>query len=491
MTDPDPSVWEAMLAHIRRHHPTHCRLWFEDIEPIEVDGGVIRLFVPRHIHLKYLQSECTEIFNDAAQTITNRLVVVKFVGDREKIGGQKYSKENRQSSPDINTQNENSNYPAAKMRSNGKILNAASNNINTESGTTDNSTWDYMYDEMVLNPDYSFENFVVGPTNRLAHAAAIAVSQRPGLAYNPYFIHGGVGLGKTHLLQAICQSILQANSNTRIYYTSCDAFLNKFIESVQAGEMINFRHYFRNVDILVVDDIHDLAGHERSQEEFFHTFNCLHQQNKQIVLSSDAPPQEIPHLEARLVSRFKQGLVARIDIPCYETRIGILKQKAALRDLKLPVEVICHIAQEIDSNIRELEGALTQLQGLAMATGRLIDMDLAQEALGKQSTVPSPLINVQEIMARVCQHYDIKQSDLLSKRRHRSIAFPRQVAMYLARRHTEHSLEEVGGYFGGRDHTTVMHAERKILKQRQLDDQFDHLLTALEKQLSTPIRARV
>ncbi|MDY7109824.1 MAG: DnaA/Hda family protein, partial [Planctomycetota bacterium] len=280
-----------------------CRHWFDDIEALEVSGGTLKLLVRELVQLKYLRRSCVRQFQEAAQAVTGRLLVVRFVGEDE------LAEESRE-------------HDAAAPAT-------------AESGAYRPPT---AFDEdMLLSPDFSFENFIVGPGNRLAHAAASAVARKPGRAYNPFFIHAGVGLGKTHLLQAICQTAMRANATLRIYYTSCDGFMTQFLDAVQAGQMAGFRHRFRNVDMLVIDDIHDLSKRDRTQEEFFHTFNCLYQGNRQIVLSSDAPPNEIPDLEERLTSRFNCGLVARIDKPCYETRTEIVRSKAAL-----------HIVREAD-----------------------------------------------------------------------------------------------------------------------------------------------
>jgi chromosomal replication initiator protein len=335
-----------------------------------------------------------------------------------------------------------------------------------------------------------FDTFVVGPTNRLAHAAAQAVAQKPGRSYNPFFVHGGVGLGKTHLLQAICQDMLRRDPSVRIAYISCSTFMDVFHEAVRAGRMHEFRHRFRNADVLVIDDIHFLSRHEQTQEEFFHTFNALYQGGKQLVLSSDAAPSDIPDLEERLVSRFNSGLVARIDRPAYETRVEILKAKARLHDLELPDDVPAYVAARIDANIRELEGALARLRGIAMATGQPITLELAKQAIadGRPVTGNEPVQpTIQQIIEAVTHYYDIKLSDLMSKRRHKSIALPRQVCMWLARKHTRFSLEEIGGYFGGRDHTTVMHAVRTVATRSQSDPalgsdvaRIEHVLTRSE-----------
>jgi chromosomal replication initiator protein len=317
----------------------------------------------------------------------------------------------------------------------------------------------------------------------LPHAASVAVAETPGHAYNPLFIHGGVGLGKTHLLQAVCQKVLEKFDEARILYLSCDSFINQFITAVETGDMAQFRNRYRHVDMIVIDDIHFLAGRDRTQEEFFHTFNTLYQQHKQIILSADAAPSEIPELEERLVSRFNWGLVARIEKPCYETRVAILQKKSRMRGLTMPEDVICYIAAKIDNNTRELEGAITKLQGLAMLNDGLIDLELAKAALGESATPEQKRITIQQIFDAVTKYYNVRPADLQSKKRHKSIAFPRQVCMYLARRHTRYSLEEIGGYFGGRDHTTVLHAVRKISAERQNVSELNQQLHVLEQTL--------
>jgi chromosomal replication initiator protein len=281
--------------------------------------------------------------------------------------------------------------------------------------------------------------------------------------------------------------MLRRDPSARIVYISCSTFMDIFHEAVRAGRMMEFRHRFRNADMLVIDDIHFLSKHEQTQEEFFHTFNALYQGGRQIVLSSDAAPSEIPDLEERLVSRFNCGLVARIDRPAYETRIAILKTKAALHDLQMPDEVPAYIAARLDSNIRELEGALTRLRGLAMANGVPITLELAKQALadGRPAEVAGTATQptIQQIIDAVTKYYDIKLSDLMSKRRHKSVTLPRQVCMWLARKHTRFSLEEIGGYFGGRDHTTVMHAVRTVGSRAQTDAALSSDVTRIEQSL--------
>jgi chromosomal replication initiator protein len=429
-----------------------CRHWFDDIEALEVSGGTLRLLVRELVQLKYLRRSCVRQFQEAAQAVTGRLLVVRFVGEDERVD------ESPGHAPGA---------PAAGEITDGGM-----------SSSTD--------EDMLLSPDFSFENFIIGPGNRLAHAAASAVARKPGRAYNPFFIHAGVGLGKTHLLQAICQTAMRTNATLRIYYISCDGFMTQFLDAVQAGQMANFRHRFRNVDMLVIDDIHDLSKRDRTQEEFFHTFNCLYQANRQIVLSSDAPPNEIPDLEERLTSRFNCGLVARIDKPCYETRTEIVKSKAALHNVRLPDDVASYIAAKIDSNVRELEGAVTKIQSMSMVHGTPISLELAKQAIGEhRPSGEQQHPTIQQIIDTITRFYAVKLTDLLSKRRHKSIALPRQVGMWLARKHTRYSLEEIGGYFGGRDHTTVMHAIRAVNTKRRDDAALDHDVTRLEQQLLT------
>jgi len=316
--------------------------------------------------------------------------------------------------------------------------------------------------DVVLNPKYTFDNFVVGPCNRFAHAAAMGAGESPGKAYNPFFLHGSVGLGKTHLLQSVCFTVLERWPRTRILYLSCETFVNHFINALENGDLAEFRHKYRNVDLLVVDDIHLLANKERTQEEFFHTFNTLYNAGKQIVLSSDSPPKDIPTLQDRLVSRFKWGLVTEVEAPCYETRMAIVKRKSRERGCEIEDEVAQMVAERIETNVRELEGAVTKLIGYSRLTGRTIDGSLAKEALRDVFEVRRGQPSMDDIIQAVIEQFGVKLSDLQSKKRTASVTYPRQVAMYLARRITRHSLEEIGGFFGGRDHSTVLYAVDKI-----------------------------
>ena len=342
----------------------------------------------------------------------------------------------------------------------------------------------YGESDVVLNPQYTFENFVPGPSNNFAYAAALAVADSPGKSYNPLFLHGSVGLGKTHLLQGICHRLMERRSDMRILYLSCETFTNHFVTAVANGELDSFRFRYRHVDVLLIDDIHFLASRERTQEEFFHTFNTLYNANKQIILSSDSNPAEIPTLEERLVSRFKWGIVARIDQPVYETRVAIIARKVRMHGLVFPDDVVRLLAENVRNNIRELEGAVNKIAGMAHIYQREIDLEMAREALRDLVPATTVRVSIDGIIRTVAEHYGVPIRDLMGKRRTKSIVYPRQVCMYLARRLTSHSLEEIGGYFGGRDHTTVMHAFEKIRKEVEDDPDLAQTLERLKGKLS-------
>jgi chromosomal replication initiator protein len=316
--------------------------------------------------------------------------------------------------------------------------------------------------EAGLNLRYSFENFVVGPSNRFAHAASLAVSDSPAKAYNPLFIYGGVGLGKTHLMHATGQKIVQRYPRSKVLYLSSEEFTNQLIGAIQNRVMQKFRQTYRGVDTLLIDDIHFIAGKESTQEEFFHTFNTLYDAHKQIVVSSDRPPKEISELEARLVSRFEWGLVTDIQAPDLETRIAILKKKSERETVAVPDDVLYFLAEKIRSNIRELEGALIRVVAYSRLIGKEMTLDLVKQILKDMIKEGEKKITIELIQKRVAEYFDINLSDMKAKRRNRAVAYPRQIAMYLTRQLTDHSLPEIGEYFGGRDHTTVMHAHEKI-----------------------------
>jgi chromosomal replication initiator protein len=508
MNDQDRHIWSGVLAYLRRHYPTLCRAWFEELEPLPIEGGAIHLRAESDVHRDYLRRSCADPFNDAVRTVSGRLLAVRFLGPHDPaplpqpsekpravvepkpvVEAKVESKAESRNGADASA-TEPRPTPAAKPTAARPLAQPitqpqseprpAATPLSIVEPSSAASRRD---DALVINPDYSFDNFIVGSGNRLANAAAVAVAGHPGKAYNPFFVHGGVGLGKTHLLQAICVQIKTQNPRAVLYYLSCESFVTRFIEAVRSGDMPDFRHRFRDVDCLVIDDIHFLAKADRTQEEFFHTFNSLYQAGKQIVLSSDAPPEEIPHLEERLVSRFKWGLVAKVSPPDFETRVAILKSKASVRGFELPNDVAAHIATKLNTNIRELEGAIGKLQIHAAVEGRPIDMQLAIDALGDIAPRASTEPTIQSIIDAVTDFYRVRLIELQSERRNRSLNLPRQVCMYLIRHNTRHSLEEIGGYFGNRDHTTVLHSIRTIDQRRQTEPDFDALLKGLEDKI--------
>ncbi|GAB4371896.1 MAG: chromosomal replication initiator protein DnaA [Acidobacteriota bacterium] len=334
-----------------------------------------------------------------------------------------------------------------------------------------------------LNERYTFENFVVSSCNQFAHAAALAVSEQPGSNYNPLFIYGGVGLGKTHLLQAIGNRLIRARPDIRVVYETSEAFMNELIGAIRYEETGAFRERYRSVDVLLIDDVQFLAGKERTQEEFFHTFNALHQAGRQIVITSDSPPRAIPALEQRLRTRFEWGLIADLSPPDLETKVAILNKMAASEGWALPSEVALFIAGQIDSNVRELEGCLKTLIASASLLHRRPDLDLARQVVRTVAPDEGHHVGIDAIARCVAREFDLRVSELKSKTNQRRIAFPRQVAMYLAKRLAGESYPTIAKYFGGKHHTTALHAFRKIERERRTDRELDGRLTALEEQL--------
>jgi chromosomal replication initiator protein len=444
----DAGLWQRIIEHVVAHAGNLIRPWFDQLDPISMEHGLLEIQAPGPAQQRYLHQHALRLFTEAAQAATGRLVGVCFLLPPA------------------------AEAPAVPAGTPAKLT--APGQDESPAGPQEDP----------LNPEYTFENLVTGPCNRLAHAACVAVCETPGKTYNPLFIHGDVGLGKTHLLHAICHEMAGKSANGGGYcMLSCEMFVNHFIEAVEHGQLHDFRYRYRHADVLIIDDVQFLSGREQTQEEFFHTFNALYQTQKQIILSSDRGPGEIEHLEDRLVSRFSWGLVARVDKPGYETRVAIVRKKARLRSMELGEDVVCLIAACVDSNPRELEGAIAKLALLAKAYGRSIDLSLAQEALGADGAPTKREITIQQILEAVTHRFNVRLADLQSHKRHKSIAFPRQVCMYLARQLTRHSLEEVGGYFGGRDHSTVLHANRTVQSLRQNDGQVNALLEQMTNEL--------
>lgn len=336
-----------------------------------------------------------------------------------------------------------------------------------------------------LNPNYHFERFVVGPSNQFAHAAAVAVAEAPAKNYNPLFIYGGVGLGKTHLLNAIGLHTLKLVSSANVLYVSAEEFMNEMINSIRYDKMQKFREKYRNIDSLLIDDIQFIAGKERTQEEFFHTFNTLHDSGKQIVVTSDKFPKDIPNLEGRLRSRFEWGLIADIQPPEIETKVAIVDKKAHENNISLPKNVAYYIASKAESNIRELEGFIIRIGAYASLTGREIDMDLVKEVLKKFfKQGEKPEVTVDEIMKTVAAKFNIRIADLKSQKKNKNLVIPRQIAMYLARKLTSHSFPDIGAKIGGKDHSTVIYANNKIKDLLEKDPKIEVAVKEIEETLN-------
>lgn len=333
-----------------------------------------------------------------------------------------------------------------------------------------------------LNPKYTFKNFVVGAGNQFAHAACMAVAEQPGKAYNPLFIYGGVGLGKTHLLNAIGNHVAEG-TDLRIAYLTTEQFTNEVINSIRYDKMMDLRKRYRHIDMLMIDDIQFLAGKERTQEEFFHTFNALYEGHKQIVLSSDRFPKDMPDIEERLRSRFEWGLIADLQPPDVETRIAILRKKSEDEGIKLPEDVIQFLAVTMKSNIRELEGSLVRLGAYASLTGQIISLEMAKNVLRDLIGDKKKIVDMEDIQEAVCTQFHVKMAELKSRRRSKTLVHPRQIAMYLCRELTDSSYPEIGRHFGGKDHTTIIHACRQVAKAKETDTTLQATLENLKEQI--------
>lgn len=447
MYDNIQEIWSESLEIIRGElTEVSFNTWVKTLEPGKIVNNNFYLIVQTDFYKDILVNRYASLIQNAIKEVTSIVYEIKFI------------------------------VPGEEASLNEDNLNTKKNRRPVEQESFNNST---------LNPKYIFEEFVIGNSNRFAHAASLAVAESPAKAYNPLFIYGGVGLGKTHLMHAIGHYIKEQNRNAKVLYISSEKFTNELINSIKDDKNVEFRNRYRNVDVLLVDDIQFIAGKERTQEEFFHTFNALHEANKQIIISSDRPPKEIPTLEDRLRSRFEWGLTTDIQAPDFETRIAILRKKAESENFKVNNEVFDFIARKIKSNIRELEGALTRVTAYSSLTNKEVSIELAQEALKDIISSNRPKqINIDMIKDVVAQHYNIQIDDFDSKRRTRTITYPRQVAMYLSRELTDLSLPKIGESFGGRDHTTVIHAYDKISHDINESMDFKNLILEFKKMLS-------
>ena len=425
MTKLDDNLWEKCRTKIRNEISEESyNTWFQPINFDSITETKLILSVPNTFYKDCLEQNYLDIINSSLNSFTQSSIQTYF-----------------------RLENNSSNHPKQETP---KLKNEKKeHSISFTACST-------------INPKYNFENFVVGSSNQFAHAAARSVADNPKVTYNPLFVYGGVGLGKTHLLHAMGNAILKTNPKTKVRYLSAESFTVDLIESLKQDDMRNFRSRYRPLDVLFVDDIQFLAGKERTQEEFFYTFNALHQMHKQVILSSDSYPKDLSRVEERLRSRFEAGLVADIEPPDLETKIAIIYKKAEAHDKQIPANVATFIASNIKTNIRELEGLLLRVIAYASFTRRIIDLKLTKEVLAEFICDVNRNFNIATIMAAVAHHFEIKVSDIKSKKRTRNISVPRQIAMYLCRTKTKLSLPEIGRQFGGKDHTTVIFAHKKI-----------------------------
>jgi len=438
------SLWEQCLQRLEEEiPPQQINTWVRPLQA-QTNNDELLLFAPNKFVLDWVSDNYFETINSIINRLTKNKIKLYLKIGSSKVQHTTSSLNNKPTSKTVNTP-------------------AVSHNLNSA---------------------FTFDSFVVGKSNELAKAAAIQVSENPGVAYNPLFIYGGVGLGKTHLMHSIGNAIIQKNKSKRVSFLSSERFVSGMVQSLQKNTINDFKNYYRSLDLLLIDDIQFFAKKERSQEEFFHTFNTLIENNKQIVLTCDCYPKEINGLEERLKSRFGWGLPIPIEPPDLETRVAILKSKAALSGVDLADEVAFFMGNRIKSNVRELEGALRRVLANANFTGKPITLDFTKEALRDLIALQNKRISIDNIQKTVAEYYKIRISDLLSAKRTRSIARPRQIAMALAKELTQYSLPEIGNQFGGRDHTTVLHATRKVKELRDSDQIIDEDYINLLRTLS-------
>lgn len=438
----DPSsIWEKVREILGKELSEQSfRTWFDPVNCREINDQTVKLSVPDAYFGQWLKNHYENLIQSAIEEITGQRRLIEY-----------------------------------------KVEEPVKNPLLPESSIKPKSLTETR--ESDLNGKYTFDHFVIGPGNRFAHAASLAVCEAPARQYNPLFIYGPVGLGKTHLMQAIAHEFKRRNPDFRVLYISSEKFTNQLISAIQNRSTHQFRNKYRSLDLLLIDDIHFLAEKEATQEEFFHTFNTLYDSHKQIVVSSDRPPKDIPGLEERLVSRFGWGLVTDIQPPDFETRVAILKKKMEKETVTVPDDVAFFIASKIRSNIRELEGALIRVVAYCTLTQQRLDLKAAQEVLKDSLKEEEQKISIDQIQRMVAEFFHLKVSDLRAKRRSRSIARPRQIAMFLVRSLTGHSLPEIGEYFGGRDHTTVLHAVNKLGTEIEQNPETRRMIDDLKEML--------
>ncbi|GJQ57986.1 MAG: chromosomal replication initiator protein DnaA [Candidatus Scalindua sp. AMX11] len=434
----EKDTWFSIREKIKEKiSPQQFTTWFENLSLINLNRYEISIKVPNLFCKEWIEKNYMDVIVSAIFETINSKINISFVLDENKP----------------------------------EVVNSVPESIVPK--TINNLSY--------INKNYTFDNFLVGPCNRLTHAAALAVAESPGTSYNPLFVHAQVGLGKTHLLQAIY--LQQQARPHKTLFLPCESFINHYISTIRTGDWNGFRDMYRNIDFLLIDDVQFLAKSQSSREEFFHTFNSLYNRQKQIVLSSDCPPEEIPTIEERLISRFRWGLITRIDPPSFETSIAIIQKKAALANLEISNDVASFIAENASSNVREIEGTLVNIAKYSSINKDVVTLDLVKKVIEGFSE-RKKLLGIEDILKTVTRHFNIQISQILSKRKFQSITLPRQVAMYLARKFTNLSLQEIGGYLGGRDHTTVIHATEKIKKLNKTDRNISMMLRKVEKELT-------
>jgi chromosomal replication initiator protein len=450
------NIWRSVLSEMENilSKPSY-ETWLKTTKPLVLQNETLIVEVPNEFTKDWLQNHYRKTISKALQKVSNCDYYIHFVTPQNSDFSEKTSYADKQIF---------------------KKLPGAKSNDGEKKDLSGICKW--------LNPKYTFESFVIGGSNRLAHAASLAVAEAPSKAYNPLFIYGGVGLGKTHLMHAIGHYVISHNTSEKVDYLSSEKFTNQFINAIRDNKTVEFRNKYRNVDVLLIDDIQFLAGKEQTQEEFFHTFNALHENNKQIVISSDRPPKEIPTLEDRLRSRFEWGLITDIHPPDLETRIAILRKKSLQEGIFIPDDVLTFIAQKVENNIRELEGALIRIIAFASLEDKSINLKLAGEALKDFFTQKQKFLTPEEIIATTASYFKITLQDIKSKKRTQNFSLPRQIAMYLCRELTDFSLPRIGKEFGGKDHTTVIHAYKKISSEMVNDERLLRYLKDIKSLLN-------
>lgn len=486
MTESTQLFSSILHAVERRVNPLSFATWFGPVSLARDDERTLVVQVPNETYRHWISTNYADVLEESLEELDLKDVAIAYQiddghahpapanGDRATAGTSSRSEASSPHSP------ANGGGHAADSVQLARVTHLDDRAAERPSGPLPSmKLMDLEPAELSLNTKYSFDTFVVGSCNQFAHAASQAVAEAPAKTYNPLFIYGGVGLGKTHLMHAIGHAIKSRNRHLKLSYISSEKFMNELINAIRYDKTLSFREKYRSIDILLMDDVQFLAGKERTQEEFFHTFNALYDAQKQIVISSDCPPREIPTLEERLHSRFEWGLIADIQPPDLETKVAILKRKAEIERIKLPDNVALFIASKIKSNIRELEGSLVRLVAYASLNGRDLDMDLAQEVLKSFMEDDDKTITIEVIQRTVAEHYGLRVADLKSKNNARSVAVPRQVAMYLCKHLTKASLPEIGREFGGKHHTTVIHSVNKITDLYERESDFHRLINSL------------